>query len=170
MRSLVSVLFATAILLGLAGCSTPTATVSAKANFQLRKSMYVAVVKGEEEWESYPFIQRYLQERGYSVLSGPAANVPANMDCVFTPSEKWAWDVTTYLRDLTITVTDPKTGELLATGRSSRASLNRKSAENMTREVMDQTDSSRTATLLEATSVMGFDVFARSDCTSALLR
>jgi hypothetical protein len=54
-----------------------------------------------------------------------------------TYQDKWIWDITMYVLELTITVRDPKTDYPLASGNSMHTSLTRKSPTEMVAEVID---------------------------------
>lgn len=60
----------------------------------------------------------------------------ANADAVITYVDKWMWDITMYMIELTIQVRDPKTDFTLAVGNSYHTSLTRKSPTEMVDEVM----------------------------------
>ena len=60
---------------------------------------------------------------------------PANVDAVATYVDKWMWDITMYLLELTITIRDPKNDFPLASGNSFHTSLTRKSVDEMVDEV-----------------------------------
>ena len=51
--------------------------------------------------------------------------------------DKWMWDMTMYLLELTVTIHDPRTEVGLATGNSMYTSLIRKSPQAMVDEVVD---------------------------------
>jgi len=50
--------------------------------------------------------------------------------------DKWMWDITMYLLELTITIRDPQTDYPLANGNSYHTSLTRKSPPEMVDEVL----------------------------------
>jgi hypothetical protein len=51
--------------------------------------------------------------------------------------EKWMWDITMYMIELTVTIRDPKTDFPLASGNSYHTSLTRLSPQEMANEVVD---------------------------------
>lgn len=51
--------------------------------------------------------------------------------------DKWMWDITMYLLELTVNVRDPQTGFPVAVGDSLHTSLTRKSPPEMVDEVLD---------------------------------
>jgi hypothetical protein len=48
------------------------------------------------------------------------------------------WDITMYMLELNVEIRDPRTDYILATGKSSRTSLARKSPEEMVEEVIGE--------------------------------
>jgi hypothetical protein len=73
---------------------------------------------------------------GYSAKTGSETNIPDNVDAVVTYEDKWMWDITMYMIELTITMRDPKSSFPLATGNSYHTSLTRLSPEEMVAEVL----------------------------------
>ena len=51
--------------------------------------------------------------------------------------DKWMWDITMYLLELTVTIRDPQSDFPLATGNSLHTSLTRLSPPDMVKEVLD---------------------------------
>jgi hypothetical protein len=76
-----------------------------------------------------------LRSRGYKVTSG--ADKPPGVDAVVTYVDRWAWDITMYLVELTITIRDPGNDYPLANGRSYHTSVTRKSPPEMVDEVLN---------------------------------
>jgi hypothetical protein len=58
-------------------------------------------------------------------------------DALVTYVDKWMWDMTMYMIELTITLRDPKTDYPIATGNSYNTSLTRKSQTEMVDEVVE---------------------------------
>jgi hypothetical protein len=76
-----------------------------------------------------------LRTRGYLVTTGN--NAPGSVDAMVTYADKWMWDITMYMLELTITVRDPKTEFPLAVGNSFHTSLTRKAPVEMVDEVVE---------------------------------
>jgi hypothetical protein len=72
---------------------------------------------------------------GYTVSTGD--DTPSSVDVVVTYKDKWMWDITMYMIELTVTIRDSKTNFPLASGNSYHTSLTRKSPEEMVSEVID---------------------------------
>ena len=76
-----------------------------------------------------------LNELGYTNVTF-GDEVPLDADAVLTYRDKWMWDITMYMVELTITVRDKDSWIPLATGNSMHTSLTRKSEEEMVEEVL----------------------------------
>ena len=77
-----------------------------------------------------------LRSKGVTVTTGSEAP-PSNIDAVVTYVDKWMWDITMYMLELTITIRDPKTDSTMAIGNSLHTSLTRKSQSAMVDEVVN---------------------------------
>lgn len=75
-----------------------------------------------------------LRRRGFFVTTG--TEKPENVDSIVTYNDRWMWDITMYLLELTVTIRDPKTEFPMATGNSMHTSLTRKSPPAMVDEVL----------------------------------
>lgn len=135
MRRAATLLAVVALTAALAsGCATrATATVDPSANLGSLKSLHV-VKLAEDGREINALIADKLRVRGYVVTTGPEK--PPAVDAYVTYFDRWMWDITMYLLELTITFRDPKTDYPLATGKSFRTSLVRKSPPEMVDEVL----------------------------------
>jgi hypothetical protein len=118
------------------GCAVnrATATVDPSANLGSLKTMYV--VKAPKDGDQINvLIADNLRTRGYTVSTG--TEKPSGVDAVVTYVDKWMWDITMYLLELTVTIRDPKNDYPLASGNSFHTSLTRKSPTEMVDEVID---------------------------------
>jgi hypothetical protein len=118
------------------GCAVnrATATVDPSANLGAIKTMHVIKLPNDDGIVKDLVVNKF-QSKGYSVTSG--TDKPANVDAWVTYLDKWMWDFTMYMLELTITVRDPKTDFPLASGNSFHTSLTRKSPTEMVDEVVD---------------------------------
>jgi hypothetical protein len=98
------------------------------------KTMYIKRIPSDEA--THALIADKLRSKGVTVTSGLEA-APGNVDAVVTYVDKWMWDMSMYMMELTITLRDPKTDAQLATGNSMHGSLTRKSPKEMVDEVVD---------------------------------
>jgi hypothetical protein len=127
---------AAALLLG--GCATSLESDSMPGvNLSGLKSFYV--VKLPQDGRG---IERLISERlvamGKLSSYGPAPKPPSPVDAVVTYQDRWMWDITMYMLELSIQIRDPKNDVQLASGHSMRTSLVRKSPEEMIAEVLDK--------------------------------
>lgn len=76
-----------------------------------------------------------LRARGFAVTTG--TDKPGGKDAFVTYADKWMWDITMYMLELTIVIRDPKNDYPLATGNSYHTSLTRLSPKEMVQEVLD---------------------------------
>ena len=116
------------------GCAAnkATATVDPKADLDKIKKMSV-VLDDPGATETRLLIERKLSSMGYQVIQEKGQEV----DALVTFKDRWAWDITTYMVELTIVIREPKTEFPLATGNSLHTSLTRKSPQEMVDEVLN---------------------------------
>lgn len=119
------------------GCAInrSTASVDPSANLSAIKTMYVKK-QAEDNTNTNVFIADRLRSKGVTVSTGTGA-VPSGVDGVVDYVEKWMWDITMYMLELTVTIRDPKTDFPLASGNSYHTSLTRLSPQEMANEVVD---------------------------------
>jgi len=77
-----------------------------------------------------------LQALGYRATSGTAEKPTEPVDAIVTYVDRWMWDITMYMLEITIQFRQPDTGYVFASGNSYRTSLVRKSPEHMIEEVL----------------------------------
>jgi len=75
-------------------------------------------------------------KRGYKVVIGPDVQSTDKSDIILTYRDKWMWDITMYLLELTITFKDPVNGLVMASGNSYHTSLTRMTPAEMVDEVL----------------------------------
>ncbi len=136
MKKIMILIFSMALLSMTSGCAInrATATVDNPASLRNLKTMYVSKLDADGRGINV-LIANKLRTRGYSVATG--TDKPSNVDAVVTYNDKWMWDITMYMLELTITIRDPKDDFPLATGNSFHTSLTRKSPTEMVDEVVD---------------------------------
>jgi hypothetical protein len=126
-------LLATAALVT-AGCAVnrATATVDPKANLEAVKTVHVVHVAEDGRKINELIVQR-MNQLGFVATTGDTKrdDVDANMTYV----DRWMWDMTMYMLDLTIVVREPKSDFPIATANSHHTSLTRLSAKEMVDEV-----------------------------------
>lgn len=121
-----------------AGCAVNRATASLTPGTDLAKINSLYVVKStEDDREINELIKVSLIKRGYTVMTGPDQKPSDKVDVILTYVDKWFWDITMYMLELTITLRDPNSNFPMAVGNSYHTSLARKSKEEMVDEVLD---------------------------------
>ncbi|HEC30298.1 MAG TPA: hypothetical protein ENI65_11995 [Gammaproteobacteria bacterium] len=117
------------------GCSNrATATIDPTTDLSSIKSIYVVKLAPDGRGINR-LIADKLKTMGYRVSTG--ITIPSNVDVVVTYKDRWMWDITMYMLELTVIIRDPKTEFPLATGNSFHTSLTRKSPEEMVDEVIN---------------------------------
>ena len=120
--------------LSLVGCANrATARVDPSSDLKTLKTMHVVKIPNETAGIS-TLIADDLRKRGYTVSESSEKATTA--DAIVTYVDRWMWDITMYLLELTITIRDAKTEFPMASGNSLHGSLTRKSAPEMVEEVM----------------------------------
>ncbi len=119
------------------GCAVNRATASLSPGADLSKVKTAYVVKHDKDKNNVnQLIKTKLEKQGYVVTTGPEMPAPYATDMSVTYVDKWMWDITMYMIELTVNFRDPKTNFPIATGNSLHTSLTRKSPEEMVEEVL----------------------------------
>jgi len=123
------------LVLTLSGCSINRAksTIIPSANLHQVKTIYVERFVLDQRGIN-TIITNKLNRMGYKTTTGGV--MPENVNAVVTYKDKWMWDFTMYMLELTIKVREPKTNYPLASGNSYHTSLTRLSPEEMVSEVL----------------------------------
>jgi len=125
-------------LVSLTGCAVNRSSASLSPGADLHKVVSAYVVKLPADVHHVDdIIKTKLEKQGYLVTQGPELKGPYNADIAVTYVDKWMWDITMYMIELTVTVRDPNTGFPMAVGNSFHTSLSRKSPDEMVDEVVD---------------------------------
>jgi len=121
-----------AILALMHGCAVnkATATVDQTTDLSTLKNFYVKKYK-EDTRDTNLLIENKLVDMGFEVSENAS-----DVDALITYVDKWWWDITMYMLELTVTIRDPNTDFPLASGHSLHTSLTRKSPEEMVDEVL----------------------------------
>ena len=118
------------------GCAVnrATATVDPSLNWDAVKTLHVKKLDADDRG-IHTLIADKLRARGFATTADPQPS--PQVDAVVTYADRWMWDLTMYMLELTVTVRDPKSDFPLATGNSLHTSLSRKSPKEMVDEVID---------------------------------
>ncbi|UCV12051.1 hypothetical protein KI614_02050 [Dechloromonas denitrificans] len=138
MNKLIKLLAVLGVITSLStGCAVNRATgsVDPSTNLSALKTMYVKKIPAEDGGTN-ELIAEKLRSKGVTVTTG-TDTPPSNIDAVVTYVDRWMWDITMYMLELTVTIRDPKTDFPMATGNSYHTSLTRLSPKEMVNEVVD---------------------------------
>jgi hypothetical protein len=137
LKRLMKLLGALAVLASLTtGCAVNRATASVDPATQLDAIKSVHVARYEKDDRGVDkIIADKLRARGFQVSQGAAPQ--GKVDALVTYVDRWMWDITMYMLELTVVFRDPKNEFPLATGNSYHTSLTRKSPPEMVDEVIE---------------------------------
>ena len=123
--------------ISLAGCAVNRATGTFDPGKDIVGSDVFYVERfGPDERELHKLIADDLSVRGYTVTFGEEGEAPDDATIIVTYVDKWMWDITMYLIELTVTFRDPASGAAVGSGNSYHTSLTRLSPEKMVNEVL----------------------------------
>lgn len=130
-----AVFLAAVVLALLQGCAVnrATATVDPSTNLQAIKRVHVVQLQ-EDGYNVNQTIADKLNAMGLQATTSKEKR--KDVDAIVTYWDKWMWDITMYLLELTIVFRDPDTDFPLATGNSMHTSLTRLSQKEMVNEVL----------------------------------
>lgn len=119
------------------GCAVnrATATVDPSADLIGVKKVYVQKFAPDSRGINV-LIANKLKSMGYEVDTGTFPS-GEQVDVLVTYKDKWMWDITMYMLELTVVIRDPKNNFPLASGNSFHTSLSRKPPEEMVDEVVE---------------------------------
>jgi hypothetical protein len=123
--------------LTISGCvNRATATLAPGTDLSKIRSFYV-VHQPRDKDNLHQMISDKLSLKGYKSSFGPELPPESyKADAIVTYIDKWMWDITLYLLELTVTVREPS-GQALAVGNSYHTSLTRLSPIEMVDEVIE---------------------------------
>lgn len=120
----------------LTGCAVNRATANVDPSAKLDALKTLFVVQEPEDGRGVgQLIADKFRSLGYATTLG--AKPSGLVDATVTYVDKWWWDITMYMVELTIVVREPQTEFPLATGNSMHTSLTRKSPPEMVDEVVN---------------------------------
>lgn len=121
----------------LAGCAINKSDAYLFPGQDLAKLNTFYVVKFEADDRGVnELIMKKLVALGKQATTGEVADAPENVDAIVTYIDKWMWDITMYMIELTIVLEDPTDSFPIARGNSLHTSLTRLSPEKMVDEVI----------------------------------
>jgi hypothetical protein len=101
------------------------------------KSLYVQKLPADGRGVEQ-LIARRLTQMGFQAIHGNGEMPPTPVDGIVMYQDKWMWDITMYMLQLSVQVRDPKNRMVLVNGESMRTSLVRKDPEGMVEEVLTE--------------------------------
>lgn len=126
------VIFVLAAFVLLNGCAVNRATSSVDPSTDLSSLQTFHVKKYAEDTRGTDaVIAQKLRDFGFAIKHSVG-----DVDALVTYEDRWFWDITFYMLELTVTLRDPASNFPLATGNSYHTSLSRKSQEDMVDEVL----------------------------------
>lgn len=137
MRNRLFLLIAIFALSVLSGCVSVKLDADRAPNTDLSKlkTFYVKKLPLDERGIEVKIADQ-LNLMGFSATYGAEDAPPTPVDAIITYEDRWMWDITMYMLELKISIRDPETGFMLASGFSYRTSLGRKPAEYMVKETL----------------------------------
>lgn len=126
--------FIVPVIFMFAACASPTleAKKMPGADLSPLKTVYVEKLTADERGIDQ-LIASQLTRMGFAVTNSVTAS---QVDAIVTYQDRWMWDITMFMVQLSIQVRDGQTKMVLANGQSWRPSLERKSPEEMVEEVL----------------------------------
>ena len=126
--------FIVPVIFMFAACASPTleAKKMPGADLSPLKTVYVEKLVADERGIDQ-LIASQLTRMGFAVTNSVTAS---QVDAIVTYQDRWMWDITMFMVQLSIQVRDGQTKMVLANGQSWRPSLERKSPEEMVEEVL----------------------------------
>jgi hypothetical protein len=137
LRRVVLLALALGALFLTSGCAVNRATASASPGVDISnvKAVYVVQLPSDQRGIEKLIRDNFIK-RGLTATSGPELPQPPKVDAVVTYVDKWMWDITMYMLELTITLRNPANNFPLAAGNSFHTSLTRLTPEAMVDEVL----------------------------------
>lgn len=122
----------------LTGCAVNRETSSVTPNVEVTtlKKFYVARFEPDQRGINQ-LIAAELRRKGFEVSTGHEADAPRTVDAIVTYRDKWQWDITMYMIELTVYIREPGTQNMLATANSFHTSVTRKTPDEMVAEVLN---------------------------------
>jgi len=116
------------------GCAVNRSTADVEPGSSLAAIRTIHVVRAPEDGRKVnDLIAERLTQMGYVASTGESKRV--DVDANMTYVDRWMWDLTMYMIELTLILRDPATDFPLARGNSLHTSLTRLSPKEMVQEV-----------------------------------
>jgi len=99
------------------------------------KTIYVRK-HGEDDYKLGEEIAAQLQEMGYKATVGTSQSPTGRADATLSYTDHWMWDITMYMISLDLQLREPGSDMTIASAKTTRSSLVRKSQKEMVRETL----------------------------------
>jgi hypothetical protein len=130
-------LLAPVVLMFAACASNLEAKKMPGADLSPLKTVYVQKLAADERGIDQ-LIANQLTRMGFIASNGASETLASPVDAIVTYQDKWMWDMTMYMLQLSVQILDGQTRLVLATGQAMHTSLVRKSPEEMVEEVLKE--------------------------------
>ena len=124
-------------LVAIAGCASITAYRLPDRELKNLGSVYVVHFSPDKR-HLERVIADELTLRGYKVTFGEEQNIPEEVNTLVMYVDHWMWDMSNYMINLEIEFRNRQDKSLIASGKSYRPSLQRRSPETMIKETLDK--------------------------------
>lgn len=136
-RKIIPIIFMSAVI---AGCGLGIEKVSSikmpGADLERIEKIYVNKLQADGRGLNL-LIKKDLIEKGYQATTEEDGPKSSNVDAVLAYLDRWKWDLTTFMYQLTIYIKDPEEKYVLGAGKSFRNNFSREDHEIIVREVLD---------------------------------
>ena len=125
----------------LAGCSTSQHVTLAQASPTHRISTAAMVPQDGNSPEMDTSIQQAMLSQGIAMKQPlpPGTRQSSEVDAIVTYMDVWHWDLVMYLKNLTVSLFDAKTGNLIVTGRWDNSALHGfQNSDDVVRTLLDE--------------------------------
>ena len=119
----------------LSGCASMSSNSAPKADMDALETFYVQKLPADERGIE-KVISNQLVELGYQSSYCSSEKPPTDVDAIVTYQDKWMWDITMYMIELNMQIWEGDKTRILASGKTYRPSLQRKSPETMAKELL----------------------------------
>jgi hypothetical protein len=125
------------IILIMIGCSKAMIVSDSDPNANLSELKKFYVKKSPPDGRGLEIIiATKLNEFGFQATYGMNTFPEDSVDAIVTYKDRWMWDITMYMLEITIELHNPDSDFIFASGKSYRTSLVRKPPEEMIDEVL----------------------------------
>ena len=134
----IKLLLIACLLIFLTGCSVTNLASIRMPGTDIKKIKKFYVKKLPDDKRNIDVLIRdQLRTMGFNAVTGKANYDPDKVDAIVTYTDRWMWDLSNYMLQLTIYIKNTENQYVACAGKSYRTSLSRKSPEFMIKEVLE---------------------------------